>query len=157
MLVHVPGTHVATIDTPMLLSDLTPTIEELTGLAPDKEIQTWDLLPYLRGTPMPPRDLFLYSDQWRTGVHYVSRGVLDVDGRTKLIRNVSVGTRELFDIVADPGELNDLSKSRPTDVERLSELVDGWESYENRDNKSFETTNKEVKAKQANVPLPVFQ
>ncbi len=157
LLARVPGTHVSEIDTPMTLNDMTPTIEELTGLPPDPEIQSWDLLPYLRGTPMPPRDIFFYSDQWRTGVHYVSRGILDKDGRTKLIRNVSVGTRELFDIVADPNELKNLDDAKSKDVERLSELVDGWEAFENRDNKSFETTNKEVKAKQANVPLPVFQ
>jgi hypothetical protein len=89
-------------------------------------------------------------------VHYVSRGVIDTDGKTKLVHNVSVGTSELFDISTDPDELNNLASSRPADVERLSEMVDGWESFENRENKSFETSNKEVKEKQANIPLPVF-
>lgn len=157
LLAHVPGTHVETVETPMLLTDLTPTIEELTGLPADKECQTWDLMPYLRGAPMPPRALFLYSDQWRTGVHYVSRGVIDVDGRTKLNRNISVGTRDLVDILDDPGELTNLADARPKDAERLSDMIDGWEAFENRENKSFETTNREVKEKQAHVGVPVFQ
>ena len=157
LLVRIPGTHVATIETPMLLTDLTPTIDELTGLPPDKETQTWDLLPYLRGAPMPPRRLFLYSDQWRTGVHYVSRGVIDVDGRTKLVHNESTRSQELYDIVADPEELTNLAEARGKDVEKLSDIVDGWEDFENPDHKSFETSNKEVKEKQARMPLPVFQ
>jgi arylsulfatase A-like enzyme len=157
LLVHVPGAHVATVDTPMLLDDLTPTIEELTGLPPDKETQTWDLMPYLRGAPMPPRRLFLYSDQWRTGVHYVSRGVIDTDGRTKLIHNESTRSEELYDIQTDPDELTNLSEARPKDVDRLSDIVDGWEDFENPDHKSFETSNKEVKEKQAKMPLPVFK
>ncbi len=157
LLVKVPGPHVETVDTPMLLTDLTPTIDELTGLPADKETQTWDLLPYIRGAPMPPRALFLYSDQWRTGVHYVSRGVIDVDGHTKLIRNLSVGTRELFDIAKDPDELNNIADDRPDDVKRLSEMIDSWGAFENRDHKSFETQNKEVKEKQEKMPLPVFK
>jgi arylsulfatase A-like enzyme len=157
LLAHVPGTHVATVDTPMLLTDLTPTIDELTGLPADKESQTWDLMPYLRGEPMPARQLFLYSDQWRTGVHYVSRGVIDTDGRTKLIHNISVGSEELYDILDDPAELTNLADARPKDVDRLSSMVDGWEDFENRDHRSFETTNKEVKEKQAKMPLPVFK
>jgi arylsulfatase A-like enzyme len=157
LLAHVPGMHVATIETPMLLTDLTPTIDELTGLPPNKETQTWDLMPYLRGAPMPVRQLFLYSDQWRTGVHYVSRGVIDVDGRTKLIHNISVRSEELYDIIDDPGELTNLADARPQDVERLSSEVDGWEDFENRDHKSFETTNHEVKEKQEKMPLPVFK
>ena len=105
---------------------------------------------------MPARPLFLYADQWRTGVHYVLRGVLDVDGRTKLIRNMSAGTRELFDVGADPDEMSDLSSAMPETRDRLNELIDGWEAFENRDNKSFEAQNKEVKDKQATLPLPVF-
>ena len=156
LLVRVPGTHVSEIDTPVLLSDLTPTIDELTGLPPDKETQTWNLLPYLRGAPMPPRELFMYSDQWRSGVHYASRGVLDADGRMKLIRNISAGTRELYDVVADPNEAMNLIEVMPEERDKLTDAIDGWESFENRDNRSFESENREAKGKQAKLPLPVF-
>ncbi len=156
MLARIPGTHVATIETPVLLSDLAPTIAELTGLPPDKQTQTWDLMPYLRGAPLPPRQLFLYADQWRTGVHYVSRGVLDADGRTMLIRNVSAGTRELFDVINDPNEQTNLAEAMPETRDRLNEAIDGWESFENQGNKSFEAQNKEVNDKQRKLPLPVF-
>jgi arylsulfatase len=156
LLAKIPGTHVETIDTPMLLTDLTPTIDELTGLVTDPETQTWDLMPYLRGKPMPPRPLFFYSDQWRSGVHYVSRGILDEDGRTKLVHNISIGTQELYDIASDPNELTNLADTRPSDVLRLSDLVDGWEAFENGSHKSFETSNREVKAKQTNIKLPSY-
>jgi arylsulfatase A-like enzyme len=157
LLVRVPGGHVQTIDTPMFLSDLTPTIFELTGLPPDPECQTWDLLPYLlHGATLPPRKLFFYSDQWRAGVHYVSRGLLDPDGRTKLIRNVSAGSSELFDIVSDPDELHSMDDARPEQANSMLESIDAWEAFENRDHKSFETEMKEDKAKQAKLPKPKF-
>jgi arylsulfatase A-like enzyme len=158
LLVRVPGANaVKTIDTQMLLEDITPTVFELTGLPPDPDTQTWDLLPYLRGTPMPPRPIYLYSDQWRTGVHYVSRGIIDVDGHTKLIHNISVRSHELYDIAKDPTEHDNLANDEPEVVARLSGMVDGWHDYQNPDHKSFETSNKEVKEKQDKMPLPVFK
>jgi arylsulfatase A-like enzyme len=157
LLVRTPGGHVPEIDTPMFLSDLTPTIFELTGLPQDPECQTWDLLPYLlHGEALPPRKLFFYSDQWRAGVHYVSRALLDPDGRTKLIRNVSAGTSELFDITTDPDELHSLDGSKPEQASSMLESIDAWEAFENRDHKSFETEMKEDKTKQAKLPKPKF-
>ena len=118
----------------MLLTDITPTIAELTGLPPDKESEAWDLLPYMRGAPMPPRPLFLYSDQWRTGVHYVSRGVIDVDGRTKFIRDISP-RRSSTTSWTIPMELTNLADAQPALRDKLAEMVDSWEAFENKDGK----------------------
>jgi arylsulfatase A-like enzyme len=143
LVAKVPGATVKTIDTPMLLTDMTPTIYELTGLPPDRQCEEWDLLPYLEGAPLPPRPLYLYSDLWRSGVHFESRGVLDVDGKTMFIRDVSAGMNQLYDLDADPEELSNVADAHPAQRDKLSEMVDGWEAYENKDNRSFETVNKE--------------
>jgi arylsulfatase A-like enzyme len=156
LLVRVPGGKVQTIDTPMFLSDLTPTIFELTGLPQDPECQSWDLMPYLKGAPLPARQLFFYSDQWRAGVHYVSRALLDPDGRTKLIRNVSAGESELYDVTTDPSELQNLAATRPEQASKMLEAIDSWEAFENKDHRSFETEMKEDKAKQSKLPRPKF-
>ncbi len=143
LLAKIPGATVKTIETPMLLTDITPTIYELTGLPPDAACQGWDLLPYLRGAPLPPRPLFLYSDLWRNGVHFESRGVLDADGHTKFIRDVSAGMNQLYDLRADPAELSNVGDAHTGIRDSLAERVDSWGAFENKDNKSFETVNKE--------------
>jgi arylsulfatase A-like enzyme len=145
LLAKVPGATAKEIDTPMLLTDITPTIYELTGLPPDKECQEWDLLPYLKGKPLPVRPIFLYTDLWRGGVHFESRGVLDVDGHTKFIRDISHGVDQLYDLTIDPAELSNVADARPALKDKLAEMVDSWEAFENKDNKSFETVNKEKK------------
>ena len=80
-----------------------------------------------------------------SGVHYVSRGVIDMDGRTKLIRNISYGMDQLYDLSTDPMELNNVADAKPALRDKLAEMVDSWEAYENKDGKSFETVNKEKK------------
>jgi arylsulfatase A-like enzyme len=145
LLAKVPGSTVKEIDTPMLLTDMTPTIVDLTGLPPDKDCQEWDLMPYLHGTPLPVRPLFLYTDLWRGGVHFESRGVLDTDGHTKFIRDISHGMDQLYDLSTDPMELNNVADAKPALRDKLAEMVDSWEAYENKDGKSFETVNKEKK------------
>ncbi len=48
-----------------------------------------------------------------------------VDGRFKYIRSIS-GRRELYDIVADPGELCDLTDAAPREAERLDACLNRW-------------------------------
>jgi choline-sulfatase len=131
LLAQVPGSRVGEIDTPMVLTDVAPTVLELTGLPPDAAHQAWNLLPYLlHGEPMPPRALFFYSDLRRNGVHFESRGMLDVGGRLKFIRDISVGINQLYDLEKDPEELLNIAEKRPEIRDALAATVDGWESYE---------------------------
>jgi arylsulfatase A-like enzyme len=145
LLAKVPGATVREIDTPMYITDMTPTIYELTGLPADPEGQGWDLMPYLKGAPLPARQLFLYADLWRDGVHFNTRGVLDEDGRTKFVHDVGTGANHLYDVKTDPEELSNVADVRPAVVGRLAERLDSWESYANRAGKSFETVNREKK------------
>jgi arylsulfatase A-like enzyme len=126
MVARVPGGKVSTIEAPTSLTDLYPTVAELTGLPPDAATHAWDLMPYLRGAPMPSRPLFLYTDLWRAGVHYEARGVLD--GDLKYIHDLGNGTKQVFDVEADPGELTSIAEARPALREKYDEMVDGWEA-----------------------------
>jgi arylsulfatase A-like enzyme len=126
LLARVPGGKVSTIEAPTSLTDLYPTVEELTGLPADGVTHAWDLMPYLRGAPMPSRPLFLYTDLWRAGVHYEARGV--IDGDMKYIHDLGNGTKQVYDIAADPGELTSIAEARPSLREKYDEMVDGWEA-----------------------------
>jgi hypothetical protein len=79
---------------------------------------------------MPPRSLFFYSDLWRNGVRFESRAVLDVGGRLKFIRDVSVGINQLYDLETDPDELSNLADDRPAVRDSFEALVEGWEAFE---------------------------
>ena len=48
-------------------------------------------------------------------------------GRYKLIRDLSTGAIEMFDVVADPDEETDVSKKLPTERAALAQLLEGWE------------------------------
>lgn len=126
LLARVPGGKISTIDAPTSLTDLYPTIGELTGLPEDAGSHAWDLMPYLRGAPMPPRPLFLYTDLWRAGVHYEARGV--IDGDMKYIHDLGSGTKQVYDLTADPSELTSIAESRPALREKYDEMVDAWEA-----------------------------
>lgn len=48
-----------------------------------------------------------------------------VDGRWKYVAWTD-GTRELFDLLTDPGELTNLADQKPAEVERLSSFLSAW-------------------------------
>jgi arylsulfatase A-like enzyme len=131
LLAQVPGAHVPTIDAPTVLTDLYPTLAELTGLPPDPDCQAWSLAPYLLSRQkMPRRSLYLYADLWHNWIRSESRGVVDASGRWKFTRDVSVGVNELYDLTKDPGEVKDLSGDYPDVVRSLEAAVEGWDAYE---------------------------
>jgi arylsulfatase A-like enzyme len=132
LLARIPGSSVKEIDTPMLLTDIHPTVLELTGLPANEQSAAWDLLPYLlRGESMPPRPLFLHADNLHNGVHFDSKAVVDGSGRWKYIRDVRVGTDQLYDLAVDPSELSDLADEAPTVRDSLKAMAEGWEASEN--------------------------
>jgi arylsulfatase A-like enzyme len=116
--------------------DLLPTIAEVAGAAPPPGAQGASLLPLLRvptagaATSTPPPDRPLVSETIRLNAHLkaIRRGPL------KLIQSMDENRAELYDLLADPGERDDLSEKRREDrralVRTLFSQVDflsgGW-------------------------------
>jgi choline-sulfatase len=127
LLVRVPGLRAPdTIDTPVSLTDLHPTLATLAGAEPARGSRAWNLLALMTSdAPAPLRPIFLYVDDWRAGVHYESRAV--VEGPFKLMRDLPTGTEQFFDLARDPGEALESRRRSRAAYDRLRALLDGWE------------------------------
>ena len=117
----------STITTPVSLVDLEPTLVTLAG-GTDTDTHAWNLLPLLvNGDPAgdPNRPLFLYTDLTRGTVRHQARGILQ--GRLKYVRDLTTATTGLYDVVSDPAESKDLSRSLPAERARLADRLESWE------------------------------
>ena len=98
--------------------DLAPTLLDLAGV--DREALTLDgesLRPWLEPGPAAgsagPRWSFSSQGAWRSAT----------DGRTKLLYDMERRSFALFDLAADPGELRDLARERPAELQRLQRAL----------------------------------
>ena len=116
--------------------DLLPTISELCGVTEPKTLPLdgKSLVPLLRGTgtDWPERTLFARSAGWRRMVEYRDPVIKELNPyagtvRTTRWRAVNEGDRwQLYDMLADPSEKQDLAKSEPEVVARFSQAYDAW-------------------------------
>jgi arylsulfatase A-like enzyme len=129
LLVRVPGLkQVKTVTAPVSLVDLEPFILMLAGAPPDRKTHAWNLMPFLTegdAAANPNRPLFLYADLIKPMMRHQARGVLV--GNLKLIRDLSVGSMQMFDVVADPEERVDVSAKMPAERARLGQALEAWE------------------------------
>ena len=106
--------------------DVTPTILDMLKLPPLEDVQGASLLPLMKGESLD-LELVGYGESIEPHVVFGSSVLRFVrKGQWKYIHKVEP---ELFDLTADPGELENLSSSRPEVVERLraelSALIEG--------------------------------
>lgn len=116
LIVRAPGFGAARVERPVALVDLMPTVLELAGLEIPGGLRGESLVPALGGAPPEPRDLY-----FETLAGAVSFGWLELrglrSGQWKLIE--AEEHPELYDLAADPRELNNLAA---LERERLEEL-----------------------------------
>ena len=108
LLIAGPGVPVAEIDRQVRLVDVLPTLLARFGLAAPAAVQGIDLMPLVGGEGMR---LPALSESWFPRYHYGwSELVALQDGRYKYIR---APRPELYDLTADPGELDNLVAREP--------------------------------------------
>jgi arylsulfatase A-like enzyme len=106
------------VDTPVSLVDVSPTVLDLLGLDAGYPQHGESLVGHLR-TGAPLRSAwthFVAQTRW-------SRGEGVIDGCLKLIRDLDHEWEALFDLCEDPGEVVDLSSSRPDAAARMHALL----------------------------------
>jgi arylsulfatase A-like enzyme len=116
-----------TCDTPVVLTDLVPTLLEAAGVDVAKTVGPLDgisLTPLLRGGSIPPRPLFWHFP------HYTNQGSRPAgavrEGDWKLVEQYEDGSVELYNLAQDVGETKDLAAAEPARVEELRGKLHAW-------------------------------
>jgi arylsulfatase A-like enzyme len=129
-----PGTIPAglRIGAPVGLVELAPTLLELAGVPVPPDMQGESLAAALRGERKldPERPVYLVRRHYLSG----TVGVVRVKGfkfgmragRWKYIEDEGFGTRELYDLATDPGELDDRYYAEPEVAASLRQRTQAW-------------------------------
>ncbi|WP_161604283.1 sulfatase [Roseiconus nitratireducens] len=118
----------AVCPTPVISTDLYPTILEMAGLdpLPEQHQDGVSLVPLLRGEKRIDRQAIYWHFP-----HYSNHGMQSPGGAVrsgdfKLIEYFENGTHQLFNLRSDPGEKNDLSDTLPDKAAELKSMLKVW-------------------------------
>ena len=129
LIVRWPGVIEAdrVVETPVLLTDLMPTLLEAAGINAATTVGPLDgrsLLGLWRGEELPDMPLFWHFP------HYTNQGGRPAGairlGDWKLIENFEDGSLELYDLARDCGELKNLAEQEPQRVADLQQRLAQW-------------------------------
>jgi arylsulfatase A-like enzyme len=126
LIIVAPGLSAGSrVTEPVTLLDLMPTLEDLLGIRYEGEMGGVSRTPLLRGEPMASAPLY-FDDVQEDDQTDALR-----DGRFKIICRRD-GRHELYDLVADPGETEDLSSKRPEKLAEMFSLVERFRQENSR-------------------------
>lgn len=114
------------IDTPVISTDLYPTLLELCGLdrRPEQHLDGVSLIPLFQGLDIAPRPLYWHYP------HYGNQGgepaAMLRDGDYKLIYYFEDQRSELYQLSEDPVEEKDLAARRPAVVKKMKSQLLSW-------------------------------
>ncbi|MEQ8788987.1 MAG: arylsulfatase [Pirellulaceae bacterium] len=114
---HVPRGAVS--DHVVAFWDMLPTLAELAGLAPPKELDGLSMAAVLAGRPGPEHE-YLYWDYGHTRARYLQAVRR---GKWKGVRNGLDAPLELYDLERDAAEREDLAKSHGDVVKELLDVM----------------------------------
>lgn len=113
------------IANPVSLVDLGRTLLDLAGQY-RQEFPGRSLVGLLDGIEESPRSIVGHASTLPPGTSELVEREMYVEGQWKLVRNLRPGTKEVYDLAADPREQRDLSATRPEDLGRLERAFLAW-------------------------------
>lgn len=126
LVIKLPGQRDGrTLDTPVSLADVAPTIADVVGAARLPAADGRSLKPLLSGQPLPARPVFTMAMERQSRFSPIRAGhYAVVEGAYKLVVDLAAGQSALYDLASDPHERQDLSASAPETLARLRALLD---------------------------------
>ena len=128
LLVRWPGKIAPGVNaTPVVLTDLMPTMLEWGGVDPAKADGPLDgvsLAKLFAGTALPPRPLYWHFPNYTNQGGRPAGAVRE--GDWKLVENYEDGSAELFDLAKDPGETTNLATPEKARADDLQKKLRDW-------------------------------
>lgn len=109
-------------------ADWLPTVCSLAGVEAPEDIQGEDLSESFRGRAVRKKRPLMWENRFPVYGRLLDKSpILAIrDGRWKLLMNPDRSRIELYDVPADPSELNNLAAQNPDVVDRLSRALSAW-------------------------------
>lgn len=120
LLIRIPGVKGRVVEEPRGMVDLAPTILELFGLPEPADMQGKSLVAEVKGADPGARDVIV--DLARTSDNDRRRAL--VRGNFKIYEYGDKDGYKLFDVVKDPGELEDLTKKDKAKFEEMKKALE---------------------------------
>ncbi len=124
LVIRVPGLKPQVVRGQVSLVDIAPTLLDLQGITIPAEFEGVSLLDVVQGrAPVPDRPVFselLPYTNWKE--HHKAI----IQGDSKLIRIITAGTEQLYDLKADPLEKQNLTRQDPERLKLMRERLDAW-------------------------------
>jgi len=129
LLARIPGGNIRTVDVPVSLTDLEPTMLAMANAQPDPASDGRNLL-HLAFEEAPregerTRALFFYAEHRWGLLRFASRAV--VQGAFKYLQTDS-GLEQLYRLDVDPDESDDVARSAPATRQAMIRLLDTWQA-----------------------------
>ena len=140
LVVKIPGYQGARITEQMRNVDILPTVADLLGQDLPFMTHGTSVLPLMRGEEQK-LTAFAETD-YRLFTH--KRAVIDADGRYKFILTLENGRKELYDLVEDPDEKQNLVETQAKVAYELEQELVAWMLAMNQDPESYRNRKEEM-------------
>lgn len=125
LLIRGPNVKPRKCETPVCSIDFLPTLLDLCGIDPPKDVDGASIASVLQGEDQPP-----HEDLYWHYPHYANQGSRPGgairSGDWKLIEFYETGRRELYNVQEDPSENRNRAADKPEIVERLASKLHAW-------------------------------
>jgi arylsulfatase A-like enzyme len=125
MVIHVPGWPARRVEGAVSLVDLAPTLVDLFELTIPPDFEGASMLDAMTGAAPVPADRPIFAELLPY-THLAEHHVAMILGDYKLIRVITAGTEELYNLKADPTEQTNLLDKEPEQAKRMRAALDAW-------------------------------